>query len=190
MSEQELSNECVRELQYKNSPSDPTTSEFESPLITAGSMNGSGRKMNVSQELKEFNTKLQGDMWSQQIGEGATIGLALISSRNVMQAMRETLSLLYNDFCSSKTHETSQYLCQPLVDILGVLSHSQVEATSLSCLLQPYIAFTTTKWVDRPLSDQSDIYLEGAGMQLLQALPPVPLALAFVTILLEQKVCT
>ena len=142
--------------------------------------------MKVQQELKGFNSKLQEHKWSQQFAQGATIGLALISSRNVTQAMRETLSLLYEDFCSVKS--SSRYLCQPLVDILGVFSHSQVEKTSLSCLLQPYLAYTTSRWVHRPLSDQSDIFLEAAGIQLLQSLPPVPLALAFVTLLLEQKV--
>ncbi|KAL3763104.1 hypothetical protein ACHAWU_004990, partial [Discostella pseudostelligera] len=110
-----------------------------------------------------FNSKLQEQKWSKQASQGV-IGIALISRRNVTHAMRETLSLLYGDFCSVKGggHEdeiSRNHVCQPLVDILGVFTHSQgVEASSLS-------------W-----------------MQLLQALPPVPLALAFITILLEQKV--
>jgi len=168
------------------------TEYFKSPLFFTESQDGRSRKMKVSLELNEFNRKLQEYKWSQQFGQGATIGLALISSRNVTQAMRETLSLLFKDFCAIKSSteglKTPCQMCQPLVDILGVLSHSQVEKSSLGCLLQPYLAYTTSKWVHRPLSDQSDIFLESAGIQLMQALPPVPLALAFVTLLLEQKV--
>mmetsp|Transcript_7437 Transcript_7437/g.16861 ORF Transcript_7437/g.16861 Transcript_7437/m.16861 type:complete len:1957 (+) Transcript_7437:3-5873(+) len=198
MSEREIDNECVGELQHEESASGEATAtnNFQSPLFATESEDGQSRKMKVSKDLKEFNSKLQQQKWSQQTGQGATIGLTLISSRNVTHAMRETLSLLYDDFCSVKSPsegmqkgKTPRYLCQALVDILGVLSHSQeVEAASLSCLLQPYLAYTTSRWVHRPLSDQSDIFSEASGMQLLQALPPVPLALAFVTLLLEQKV--
>ena len=185
ISESEINRECVCELQYDGSASSQVSTGFESPLFTTESI----RKMKVSKELKEFNSKLQGQQWSQQSGRNNTICIALISSRNVTQAMRETLTLLYNDFCSVSSSGPPRFLCQPLVDVLGVLSNSQtVEEASLSSLLQPYAAFTTSKWVHRPLSDQSDIFSEAAGMQLLQSLPPVPLALAFVTLLLEQKV--
>jgi hypothetical protein len=158
---------------------------------------GQRRAMKVTQELNKFNKILQEQKWSQNVGKGAMIGVALMSSSNVMTGMRETLSLLYNDFCSIKSHKNGnrdekghpKYLCQPLVDILGALSYSKrVEETALSCLLQPYCAYTTSRWVHRPLSNQSDNFLESSGMLLLQALPPVPLALAFIAILLEQKV--
>ena len=194
ISERAVNDECVRELQHDSANDETTTtgSDFQSPLSVKETENS--RTMKVSQELKQFNRRLQESKWSQQAGQGATIGVALISSRNVASAMRETLSLLYDDFCSySKGDQDGkkapQHLCQPLVDILGVLSRSQeIEANSLSCLLQPYLAYTTSMWVDRPLSDQSEIFAKASGMQLLQALPPVPLALAFVTLLLEQKV--
>lgn len=193
ISEQEINNGCVCELVLDNSSSEESVSEFSSPLFVIESEDERSRRMKVSQELKEFNSKLQEQKWSEQIGQGATIGLALISNRNVTHAMRETLSLLYNDICSvtpsTQNQTPPRHMCQPLADLLGVLSHSQeVEEASLSCLLQPYVAFTTSRWIHRPLSDQSDIFSEAAGIQLLQALPPVPLALAFVTILLEQKV--
>lgn len=190
VTEAQMNDECVRELlKHDGSASEATVTDFQSPIFVTESEDGRSRKMKVAQDLKEFNSKLQQQQWSQQIGQGATIGIALISSRNVTHAMRETLSLLYDDFCSIKSF--SRHLCQPLVDILGVFSHSAVrlEETSLSCLLQPYLAYTTSRWVDRPLSDQSDIFSEASVMQLLEALPPVPLALAFVALLLEQKVC-
>ncbi|KAL9179777.1 hypothetical protein ACHAXT_007747 [Thalassiosira profunda] len=189
VSEREINNECVSELQCDGSTSEITGTGFESPLSVNTSEYAQSRTMKVSQELTEFNKQLLGPKWSQQ-NVGATIGLALISSRSVTVAMRETLALLFNDLCSVKspTGDTVHHICQPLVDLLGVLSHSEVETASLGCLLEPYVAHATSRWIDRPLSDQSSIFSEAAGMQLLQALPPVPLALAFVTLLLEQKV--
>ena len=191
---------CVRELQKDESVGEVSGSDFQSPLFTTSSDDGRSvsRTMKVSQELREFKSKLQEQNWSQQVGQGATIGLALISRRNVTHAMRETLSLLYNDFCAVKSCDEGRdekkarniFFCQPLVDILGVFTHSQgVEPTALSCLLQPYHAYNTSRWVHRPLSDQSELLMKTSGMQLMQALPPVPLALAFITLLLEQKVC-
>ena len=196
ISQHDINEASVRELQHDKSSSE-TISDFQSPLLLMDSDDGQRRAMKVTQELKEFNKVLQEQNWSQNVGKGATIGVALMSSSNVMTGMRETLSLLYNDFCSIKSRENwnrdnkryPTYLCQPLVDILGVLTHSKrVEATALNCLLQPYCAHTTSRWVHRPLSNQSDNFLEFSGMLLLQALPPVPLALAFIAILLEQKV--
>ncbi|KAL7545175.1 hypothetical protein ACHAWF_008526, partial [Thalassiosira exigua] len=189
--EREIDNQCVYELQYDESW-EGTSSKFVSPVFRAGSNSRQQRKMKVTKDLKEFSSKLQGQQWSRQIGEGATIGLTLISSRNVMAATRDSLSLFYRDICSAASFPgnqelSGQYVCQPLVDLLGVLSFD-VEEESLSCLLQPYIAHASSRWVNCALSDQSDIFMGAAGYQLLQALPPVPLALAFVTLLLEQKV--
>ena len=192
--------QCVCELQKENSSCEVLGPNFQSPLFVTCSNDGQSRSMTmrVSQELKKFNSKLQEQKWSQQVGQGATIGVALISRRNVMHAMRETLSLLYDDFCSVKScdeeghdeKKTRKLVCQPLVDILGVFTHSQgVETSALRCLLQPYHAYTTARWVHRPLSNQTEPLLKSSGMQLLQALPPVPLALAFIILLLEQKVC-
>jgi hypothetical protein len=196
INQRDINKASVSELQHDESSSQ-AISDFQSPLLLMDSDDGQRRAMKVTQELKEFNKVLQEKNWSQSVGKGATIGVALMSSSNVMTGMRETLSLLYNDFCSIKSRENwnrdnkryPTYLCQPLVDLLGVLTHSKrVEATALNCLLQPYCAHTTSRWVHRPLSNQSDNFLEFSGMLLLQALPPVPLALAFIAILLEQKV--
>jgi len=196
VSEREINNACVQELQHDASLDETTSQDFKSPLSISESEDEKKRIMNVSQELKQFNCKLQEKKWPQQVRQGSTIGLALISSRNVTSTMRETLSLLYEDFCghSNKGQDAKrappkkQHLCQPLVDILGTLHAQEIEATSLGCVLQPYLTHTTSRWVHRPISHQTDIFVKAAGMQLLQALPPVPLALAFVTLLLEQKV--
>ena len=196
ISQRDIHKECVRGLQHDTSTCEDS-SYFQSPLFHMDSSDGRRRMMKVSQNLTLFDNKLQEQKWSQHVGKGASIGLALMSSSNVMTGMRETLSLLYDDFCCIKSctngnHDEKRYpkyLCQPLVDILGVLTHSkQVEETALNCLVQPYCNFTNSRWVHRPLSNQSDNFLESSGMILLQALPPVPLALAFITLLLEQKV--
>jgi len=194
VSEREINNACVQELQHDASLDETTSQDFKSPLSMSES-DDEKRIMKVSQELKQFNCKLQEKKWSQQVRQGSTIGLALISSRNITSAMRETLSLLYDDFCGhsnegqdAKRAPKKQHLCQPLVDILGTLHPHEIEAASLGCVLQPYLTHTTSRWVNRPISHQTDIFVKAAGMQLLQALPPVPLALAFVTLLLEQKV--
>lgn len=192
INDKETSTQCVYEFQEHESVCEVGGSNFQSPLHKC-SNNGQipSRTMKVSKDLTKFNSKLQEQKWSQQVGQGATIGLALVSRRNVTHVMRETLSLLFDDFCSFKSRdETCNNVCQPLVDILGVFTHSQgVESSALNCLLQPYHAYTISKWVHRPLSSQSETWLKSSGMQLLQALPPVPLALAFITLLLEQKVC-
>ena len=195
VSEREINNACVQELQHDDSLDETTSQDFKSPLSMLEPEDDEKKRiMKVSQELKQFNSKLQEKKWSQQVRQGSTIGLALISSRNVTSAMRETLSLLYEDFCGHSNEEQDgkrapkQHLCQPLVDILGTLHAQEIEATSLGCVLQPYLTHTSSRWVHRPISHQSDIFVKAAGMQLLQALPPVPLALAFVTLLLEQKV--
>jgi hypothetical protein len=196
ISQRDIHKECVRGLQHDTSTCEDS-SYFQSPLFHMDSSDGRRRMMKVSQNLTLFDNKLQEQKWSQHVGKGASIGLALMSSSNVMTGMRETLSLLYDDFCSIKSctyrnndeNRYSKYLCQPLVDILGVLTHAkQVEEMALNCLVQPYCSFTTSRWVHRPLSNQSDNFMETSGMILLQALPPVPLALAFITLLLEQKV--
>lgn len=210
-SEKEINDECVTELIFSDTgqldaeriqkSSQPHSSDqshvFESPLIASSSEKGGGRKMKVSADLKEFNRKLEKQKWSQTSSNsgGATMGIVLISSRNVSSAMRETLSLLYDDFCSIKKSPDTErvnfvprHFCQPLVDVLGVLSNSQVEGASLPSILEPYLSFSTSQWIHRPLSDQIETFSKECGMRLIESLPPVPLALLFSTILLEQKV--
>lgn len=198
--EQDANMKCVYELEEDESACQVGSFDFQSPFFFTCSNDGRSQKriMKVSQKLKQFNRKLQELKWSNQVDQGATIGIALISRRNIMHGMRETLSLLYNDFCSIKSSDqkgvndnmnSGAYVCQPLVDILGVFTHSSgVEGSSLSCLLEPYQNFVTSRWSHDSLSDQSEEFLKSSGIQLLQALPPIPLALAFVTLLLEQKV--
>lgn len=185
LSEQEIGLECVHKLvcdeTFSESKSD--SNEFKSPLIETESDGCKSRKMVVSSEPSEFNRKLQEQSWSQSVDSSSDVivGLAIVSDRNETFRMRETLSTVYSDFCRRN-------LCQPLVDILGNFSNSCVEESCLRSILEPYLSFTAAKWVDRPIHDQEHQFSEISGTQLIQSIPPVPLALLFVTVLLEQKV--
>src|SRR6056300_1508621 len=120
LSEQEIELECVRKLVSGNSFSQSKSAckeEFQSPLVDGDSDGVKSRQMIVSSEPNVFNQKLQGQSWSQMAASTSdvVVGVALISDRNETFRMRETLSLVYNDFCH-------RHLCKPLVDILGNFS--------------------------------------------------------------------
>jgi hypothetical protein len=72
--------------------------------------------------------------------------------------------------------------------MLGAFSYQDHEASALKIVLEPYIRSACSSWVDRPLTDQSRAFETFALKQLTDALPPTPLALIFVTALLEQKI--
>ena len=154
---------------------DPTA--FQSPLETCES---GGKVMNVTEDLTKLNCGLSRKKKCSQMN---VVGLALISSENATIGMRTALSLLYDDFCTQK----DKRICTGLVDFLGTFSRD-VEDHALRSLLLPYLSFAESKWIDRPISDQHATYLNTAGGHLLHSLPPVPLALAFLVLLLEQKV--
>lgn len=186
-SEQEIELDCVRKFEtgetFSRSTSD-SNQEFRSPLVEMVFEGVKSRKMIVSsEEPRNFNRKLQEQRWSQipVLSSDAIVGIALVSDRNQTFRMRETLSIVYSDFCR-------RHLCQPLVDVLGNFSHSDVEETCLQTFLEPYLSFSAAKWVGRSLREQELQFSDISGTQLMQALPPVPLALLFIAVLLEQKV--
>lgn len=186
LSEQEIGLERVRQLVSDETVSQSKSNsnqEFQSPLVETELDGAKSRKMIVSSEPSEFNRALQEQSWTQSVDSSSDVivGLAVVSDRNETFRMRETLSLVYSDFCRRN-------ICQPLVDILGNFSNSCVEEDCLKLIMEPYLSFTAEKWVDRPIRDQELQYSEISGTQLMQSLPPVPLALLFITVLLEQKV--
>lgn len=163
--------------------------QFKSPTFVAESEDGKVRKMRVPSKLKNFNKELEEQISTKRAHSKRMVGISLVSSRNVLPAMRHSLSLLYDDLCSVRTGSGARHhACRPLLDLLSVFSSPNIEDTSLKCILDPYISYATSQWVDRPLSDQSKEISKYCGIQLIQSLPPVPLALLFVTALLEQKV--
>jgi hypothetical protein len=118
--------------------------------------------------------------------------VALISRRNVIVAMRDTLSRLLQDY--SRRPETDDQRIKPsiacgaLVEVLGTFSHQDVETTSLRCILEPYLRAASAPWLERPITDQQEAFEASALRQLTDCLTPTPLALLFVTALLEQKI--
>ena len=167
-----------------------TNTLFQSPLFVVKSGERTARQMKVSSELSNFNLELKEQLSLRTDAPNQMIGISLVSKRNVIPAMRHTLSLLYEDVCAMKSCDIgSKYICQPLVDLLSTFSNcSSVEEESLKCILEPYIVHASSPWIQRPLRDQSKEMIDFCGTQVLQSLPPVPLALLFVTALLEQKV--
>ena len=153
--------------------------------------------MKVSAETPTFNRRICDVAWTTRIERhGAvmtrkspiTAGLALVSSQNVILAMRNTLSRLLFDF--SKRNGSSETLlkCTPLVELLGNFSHRDVEKQSLKCILEPYLRYGLKPWLERPFRNQQAEYDSAAGQHLIESLPPIPLGLLFVTMMLEQKI--
>jgi hypothetical protein len=193
LSDPEVASFSIEELCHKSNDdgkkqTDPQCkdSSFQSPLFADKSI----RKMKVSCELSKFNQELKKQVVSSKADTPKhLIGISLVCRRNVIPVMRQTLSLFYEDVCSVKSNPgASKHVCQPLVDLLSVLSSPLVEENSLVCVLEPYMSYALSPWVHRPLRDQTTEIGIFCGIQVLQSLPPVPLALLFVTALLEQKV--
>lgn len=158
------------------------------------------RKVKVSAQTPTFNQKLQESSW---VGRALrdeyrdqkkpiTIGLALVSKSNVILAMRDTLSKLLFDYSrklDSKNGKSKPSItCGALIEVLGAFSHQDVETSSLRCILEPYLRSASSPWIDRPLMDQKVAFETLAMQQLTDCIPPTPLALLFVTALLEQKI--
>ena len=163
------------------------------------------RKIRVSAQTPEFNRRLGETRWSERVkkrklsgGVGATIGIALLSGRNSIPAMRDTLSQLFDDYTNVGTNMgddvniltggKTERVCDLLVDILGTLSQIGVEQEALRCIIEPYLEYGNSRWIARAPSDQNREFATTSGAELLESLPPIPLALLFVTLLLEQKI--
>jgi hypothetical protein len=143
-----------------------------------------------------FNERLQERSWTERVSRemrdddgSVTVGIALVSQRNVIFAMRETLVRLLRDFSRGPGETTTDVReCDTLVNILGNFAHQDVEPASLKCILEPFLRSASAPWLERPISAQKLAFEQLAGQQLIRSLPPVPLALLFLTALLEQKI--
>jgi hypothetical protein len=136
-----------------------------------------------------FFRRLSEQRWSDRLNEEvdrnndavATIGVALVSQRNVIMAMRNALFLFLQE-CSDSSS------CGKLVQLLGNFAHQDVESMVLKNILEPFIQRSSAPWLEYPVGYQKECFFQCAGQQLIDCLPPVPLALMFVTALLEQKI--
>ena len=118
------------------------------------------------------------------------VGIALVSTNNVTMAMRDTLSRLLKDFLESESGGSDERTtrCGPLVELLGTFSQPGIESASLRNILEPYLRAAMSPWTDSPLVKQREAFENLALQQLTDCIPPTPLALMFVTALLEQKI--
>lgn len=163
-------------------------------LVQKGEM----KTVSVSSPLPAFNDKLKSESWvSRVLGEEhrdssqpISIGIALVSRKNVIPAMRDTLSRLLFDYSRGSGENSSLGIgkCGPLADVLGNFANRGVESLALRCILEPYLQAASTPWIDRPISIQASIFEKQALHQVTDCLPPIPLALMFITALLEQKI--
>jgi DENN (AEX-3) domain len=172
--------------------------QTQSPLQVdesgTGNSSSSRRIVRISAELPKYQKELEkNSSWCRRQSNSFTadskqcisIGLALVSQQNHILAMRETLSLLLQDFLLDGNRAA------PLVNVLGAFADAadkEFESNSLQVLLETYLTRASTPWLERPVGAQRDAFLQKAGHELIQCLPPIPLALMFVTALLEQKI--
>jgi len=178
--------------------------DWKSPITfettSTGESNETVRKVNVSSKLPVFEQHLQEKTWVDRVKEeeyrdqssNIAIGIALVSRRNVVFAMRDTLSRLFFDYSrqpgQSLEDAKSSITCGALVEVLGACSYQNHEGSVLRVLLEPYLRMASSPWVDRPLVEQQTMFESHALRQLTDCLPPTSLALLFVTALLEQKI--
>lgn len=180
---------------------------FKSPICFADTEGSSSeaptnmiRKVSVSSEIPKFKRELSDTPWTQRAQtdeyrddtKPLAIGLALVSRRNVILAMRHTLSTLLSDYArqpgEKSRHSALPFSCTSLVNLLGTFTCQDVETSSLQCILEPYLRGASSFWIERPIAKQEEAFESLALTQISDCLPPIPLALLFVTLLLEQKV--
>ena len=179
---------------------DAETNTWKSPISFEKNGEEDVRKVHISSKLPVYEQHLRGRPWAERVEEEEyrdktspiAIGIALVSRRNVIFAMRDSLSRLFFDYSrqpgQSPEETTSSMTCGALVDLLGACSYQDHEGSSLKVLLEPYLRAASSVWIDRPIIEQETMFESHALRQLTDCLPPTSLALLFVTALLEQKI--
>ena len=136
--------------------------------------------------------RLRQEPWSKQFCEGgSTVGVALVANHNSIPAMRQSLSEFFSAMSSSgENNKGALVAVSGLADLLGGFSRSGKSGkfVDLSTLLRPYLESGSQTWEDRPLCDQAMFFAEHSVGQLLCCLSPSAFWLAFLTVLLEQKI--
>jgi len=145
----------------------------------------------MSPEMKE---QMKNEKWSSQFSgdHGDLIGIALISSNNVIPSMRASLMALHESIAKVNEQvqggETITHLLNPLADLLGTSISEYIGPDSFKPILEPYLNVGSNAWIDRPLFEQKNLCEKRWGEMLIDVLPPVSLALTFSALMLEQKV--
>ena len=178
--------------------------DWKSPITfektSTGESEDNVRNIKISANVPVFEKHLQEKTWVKRVEEeeyrdqssNIAIGIALVSRRNVIFAMRDSLSRLFFDYSrqpgQSLEDSKSSITCSALVEVLGACSYQDHEGSVLRVLLEPFLRVSSSPWVDRPLAEQETLFESHALRHLTDCLPPTSLALLFVTALLEQKI--
>jgi hypothetical protein len=143
----------------------------------------------IFKEAPSPSRRQRSEPWSKQSFEGGyTVGISFVANHNVIPAMRQSLC----DFLrgTSSFGEKTGVHVAALADLLGGFSSPEKKENSidLQSILRPYLESGSKEWIDRPLSDQATSFEDFCILHLLKCLSPTAFGLAFLTVLLEQKV--
>ena len=142
----------------------------------------------VECECTLFKDRMQSQSWREvHSSKNAMIGIALVSRHCAIPSMQQALENLLKAFCSNG-EKTRDLFCNGLADFLGTFEHGDVEIDVLRDFVSPCLQESLKPWLERPFGAQQLAFERDAGEQLINSLPPIPLALLFVTALLEQKI--
>ena len=153
--------------------------------------------VSIDSKVDEFNQLLRQVSLSEMLQEHrktftdaspcVTLGITLVSHQNVIPAMRKSLSRLFGDVSSMGVSNASRGIAAPLASILESFRSKEVDSSVLSALLNPYLDYGYSN-VSKSLLDQKEMFENSAIEALVESIPPIPLALLFITALLEQKI--
>jgi len=115
-----------------------------------------------------------------------TVGIIFVAYQNVIPAMRISLGRFFSKI-SGVGSSSSQGVATPLANILNVFQNDEASKSVLASLVKPYIQPHTSSKLMSP-NYQKELYEVSAMEALVESLPPIPLALLFITALLEQKI--
>ena len=158
---------------------DDDEEEEEPRYILAVFVNGDVNELNTA--LADLNT----DPSSSKLN--SSFGITLMSKKNTILSMRDSLRLLFEEYTQLPNNQGS-FHCGALLSILKLSQKRELDFESVvRSMMKPLIYKASLPWLGRPLSDQRDAFIQISGDSLVKTLPPVPLALVFITMLLEQK---
>lgn len=175
----------------------PQENSTSSPMFQAIAVEGAERYLTfdivhkVDQIFKEApspSRRHRRGPWSKDFFEGGkTVGISLIANSNVIPAMRQSLSDFFKGLSS---WEQNGACVAGLADLLGSFSSpsSAESAMDLPTVLRPYIESGSKEWIHRPMSEQAALFEDQCICHILECLSPTAFCLAFLTVLLEQKV--
>ncbi|GKZ00921.1 hypothetical protein MPSEU_001043600 [Mayamaea pseudoterrestris] len=147
-----------------------------------------GSVVDAHDDLPLFNQRLHEESWidwSSTIADRC-IGIALVSQRNTMLSMRDTLSRILQTHASREG--CADRVCLGLINILGNFRHADIEPQAILSIFRSPMDIALSPWRELPNTAQAEEFEQVSGRHLLESLPPIPLALLFTTALLEQKI--